>query len=148
MQNYQDWADRHDKIVDKAKKMIEQFRFKVIVMEEGRKPKFLRIRFGSKKIDFQVKEVKTKFVRSIWLCKKDKFNKTNLYILYASKEKSFSIATGNDIDRNHELKDSEWDKSVKYMVVDISIFRPAKTFFKTMKTRYEGELQRRINDWI
>ena len=146
--DYQVWLEKHNRIIEKAKALIEKYGFKVVVIKDDRKPSFLRIHFGKNNTDFRIKIVKTKFVRSIWLCKKERFSPKSFYLLYATKEKCFSIATGSDINQEHELKNSEWAKGVKYVVVQITMFRPAKTFFKLMKTRYEGELQKRMNEWF
>ena len=146
--DYAAWIEKHNNAIDKTKALIKKYGFEAIILTEERKPSFLRIRFGSRKIDFRVKVIKTNFVRSIWLCKKNRFNVNSFYILYSKKEKAFFIASGNDIDKEYELKESEWNKDVKYLVVQFAMFRPAKTFFKRMKIRYEGEIQRRINTWF
>lgn len=146
--DYQAWLEKHNRAIEKAKALIEKYGFEVIIIKNDRKPCFLRIKFGKKKIDFQVKIIKTKFVRSVWLCKKERFDQDNFYLLYASKEKTFSVASGHDIDREGEYRDSEWAKGVKYVVVQNTLFHPAKNFFKRMKTRYEGELQQRMSQWF
>jgi len=148
MPDYQAWLEKHNKTIEKGKKLIKKYGFKVIIIQNDKKSSFLRIKFGRKKVDFQVKTIKTKFVRSIWLCKKERFNRDDFYLLYASKEKSFSVASGHDIDREGEYRDSEWAKGTKYIVVQNSVFRPANPFFKLMKSRYEGELQQRMNQWL
>jgi len=146
--DYQSWLEKHNRVIGKAKALIEKYGFKVVVIKNDRTPSFLRIKFGKGKVDFQIKIIKTKFVRSIWLCKKERFNLDNFYILYASKEKTFSVASGHDVDREGEYRDSEWTEGVKYVVVQNAMFRPAKNFFKRMKARYEGELQQRMNQWF
>lgn len=146
--DYQVWLERHNGRIEEAKVLIRKYGFKAIIIQEERKPSFLRIKFGRTKIDFRIKMVKTKFVRSIWLCKKDRFEKDDFYLLYASKENTFFIASGSDINREHELRDSEYEKGIKYVVTPFTVFRPAKSFFKVMKARYEGELQKRLSDWI
>jgi len=146
--DYQSWLEKHNRAIDKAKAMIEKYSFKVVVIKNDKTPSFLRIKFGKDKVDFQIKIVKTKFVRSVRLCKKERFNRDNFYLLYASKEKTFSVVSGHDVDKEGEFRDSEWVEGVKYVVVQNTLFRPAIKFFKRMKARYEGELQQRMNQWF
>lgn len=145
--NYDSWLKRHDENVQRAKELISEYGFEPIVINEERKPSFVRIFLGDKKIDFIVKEIKTKFVPTVWLCKKDAFNPENVYLVYATKENSWLVTTGKEVDREGEYKDSEYKEGEKYVVVPIDIFRPATAFLKLIKERYDDQLQKKMTDF-
>jgi len=147
-QDYQNWLDNQNTITEKALELIKQFGFKAILIHQERKPNFVRITIGKKRLDFFMKSVRSRFVKSVWLCKKEDFNIRNNYLIYMEKEEKFLISTGGEIDKKAEFRDSEYHKDVKYIVVPMDMFRSAKVFLKAMKNRYDAMMQRRMNDFI
>lgn len=148
MSSYEAWARKHDKAIVKAKALIESYGFKVIMLKEERTPSFLRVKFGKGKVDFKVKIIKTKFARSVWLCKDGSFVKEDFYLLWARKENKFFVASGTEVNREYTLEDSEYRKGEKYIVTPFEVFHPATVFLKKMKARFEAELQQRMTTWF
>jgi len=147
MSNYENWLKKHDETVQKAKELISEYGFQPTIISEQGKQSFVRIFLGEKKIDFAIKEIKTKFVPTVWLCKKDAFNPEKIYLVFATKENSWLVATGRECDREGEYKESDYKEGEKFVVVSIDIFRPAKTFLKLIKERYDDQLQKKMTDF-
>jgi hypothetical protein len=145
--SYDDWLKRHDEIVQKAIALIKEYGFEPVVINERGQPSFVRIFLGTKNINFMIKEIKTKFARSVWLCKKEVFNPENIYLIYTSEESSWLVTTGKEADREGEYRESDMKEGVKFVVVAIDIFRPAKTFLKLIKERYDDQLQKKMTDF-
>lgn len=145
MSTYESWLEKQNELLKKALELILSYKFRAVIINE--KPSFIRIYIHNKKIDFYVKEIKSRFVKSIWISKKNKFDLKANYLIYITKGERWLIASGQQIDRESILKDSEHQKNVKYLVVPVDVFCPAKTFFKMAKNRYERGLQRRMTEW-
>jgi len=145
--NYEDWLKRHDETVQKAVELIKKYGFEPIIINEQGKPSFIRIFLGEKKIDFAIKEIKTKFAQKIWLCKKSVFNPENIYLVYASEEDMWLVSTGRECDREGSYEESDFQKDVKFVVISIDVLRPAKTFLKLIKERYDNQLQKKITEF-
>jgi len=142
---YESWLVKHNELIKKALELILSFKFRAIIIDAN--PPFIRIYINNKKIDFYVKEIKSNFIRSVWVSKKNKFDPKGNYLIYVVKGERWLIASGQQIDEKAEYRDSEHQKNVKYLVVPIDVFSPAKTFFKMAKNRYERGLQRRMTEW-
>jgi len=147
MTSYDEWLKKHDEAVQKASALIKEYGFEPIIANEQGKPSFVRVFLGEKKIDFVIKEIKSKFVRTVWLCKKEAFNPENIYMIYASKENTWLITTGREADREGEYRESDLKEGVKFVVVSIEVFRPAKAFLKLIKERYNDQLQKKMTEW-
>lgn len=145
---YQSWLDNQNILAKKALELIRKYGFKVVIVEQISKPNFVRVNLGNNRIDFFIKSIKNRFVKFVWLCKQGDFNIKNNYFVYLEKEEKFLISTGGEIDRKSELRDSEYHKGVKYIVVPIDAFRSANSFLKTTKKRYDAMLQRRMSEFI
>jgi len=145
--SYDEWFKRHEEVIQQAIDLIKEYGFSPVAINEGGKPSFVRIFLGEKKVDFIIKEIKSKFVRSIWLCKKDAFNPDNIYLIYANKENLWLVTTGKEADREGEFRESDMKEGVKFVVVAIDNFRPAKTFLKLIRDRYNDQLQKRMTDF-
>lgn len=145
--SYDDWLRQHNEAIQKAIALIQNYGFQPVIIDEKGKPNFVRIFLGTKKIDFMIKMIKSKFVRQVWLCKKDAFNPENIYLVYATKENSWLVTTGKEADREGEYRESDLKEGVKFVVVSIDIFRPAKTFLKLIKERYDDQLQKKMTEW-
>ena len=145
--SYEDWLKCHDETVQKAVALIKDYGFESTVINEQSKPSFVRMFLGDKKIDFMVKIIKSKFVHTVWLCKKDAFNPENIYLVYASEENSWLVTTGKEADREGEYRESDLKEGVKFVVISIDVLRPAKTFLKLIKERYDNQFQKKITEF-
>lgn len=146
--NYKEWLDSQNLLVDKGLELIRMAGFNAIIVERYNKPNFVRMMIGKRRIDFYIKLVRNRFVKFVWLCKKDDFDPRNNYLIYLEHEERFLTSTGNEINRKFELRDSEHNKQIKYVVVPIDVFRPAKIFLKTMMRRYKSLSQRKMNEFL
>ena len=148
MSNYDSWAKRHDELMENAISLLQKYaNFKSQIMKVEKKPSFIRVFIGKKKIDFYIKEIKSKFVKDVWISKKDNFDEDAYYLVYAEKQKLWYIVSGYDIKMNCEIRESEWAKNLKYIVVPFNIFRIASIFLKTAKSRYDDLLQKKMDEW-
>lgn len=145
--NFETWLERQNELVDQAVLLIRKYKFKAFVMERERKSNFIRIQLRENRINVFIKEVKSKFVRSVWLVKKDDFEPKSVYLLYAAKEDKWYATTSAEVDRDGEYKDSSYKAGVQFIVVPTEIFRHATTFLKGMRKRYDAQLQRRMTEW-
>lgn len=145
---YEDWLERQSKLIKKALKLLEGFKFKAVIITQEKKASFIRVYIRDKRVDFHIKEVKSKFSRSVWVCKKEDFSPKHNYLIFQSKEERWVIASGRQIDDKAEFRDSDYHQGKKFVVVPMETFRSAKPFFKRMKEAYEKELQRRMSDWF
>ena len=146
--DYQSWLERQNELAQEALKLVQKFKFKAVVIRQENKPSFVRVYIKETKVDFLIKEVKSQFSRSVWLCKKEDFNPQNNYLVFQNKEERWVVSTGSQIEVRAELRDSDYHKGKKFVVVPMDTFRSAKTFFKRMRKRYEQQLQRRMNEWF
>ena len=145
--NYETWLERQNELVDQAVLLIKKYKFKAFIMERERKSNFIRIHLRENRIDVFIKEIKSKFVRSVWLVKKEDFEPKSIYLLYAAKEDKWFATTSVEVDREGEYKDSSYKAGVQFIVVPTEIFRQATSFLKKMRKRYEDQLQRRMTEW-
>lgn len=145
--SYASWLERQNELAHKALELIQKFKFKVVVIEEERTPSFVRLYIKETKVDFRIKEVKSQFARSVWLCKRKDFNLKDNYLVYQSKEERWVIVSGRQAEARGEIRDSDYKEGVKFLVVPMEAFGSALAFFKRMKSRYEAQLQRRMTDW-
>lgn len=144
---YENWLEKHNDAIKKAEELIKEFGFEPKIISEEKKATFIRIFLGNRKIDFMIKVIKTKYARQVWLCKKEAFNPDNIYLIYASKENSWQVVTGKEVDREGEYKESDYRQGEKFVVISSEVFRPAKKFFKLVKERYDDQLQKRMTDY-
>lgn len=147
MSDYQNWLDKQNLAVQKASELIGEFRLDTTIIKQERKPNFVRINLGSNRLDFLVKTIKNRFVKYIWLCKKGEFDSRKNYLVYIEEDEKFLVSTGYQIDREAEYRDSDYHKNAKIVVVPIGAFRSARKFFKSIKKRYEEQLQKRMTQW-
>jgi len=145
--DYSSWLKRQNELAHEALKLIQKFKFRAVVIEEERKPSFVRLYIKETKVDFRIKEVKSQFARSVWLCKREDFNPKDNYLVYQSKEKRWVIVNGRQAESRGEIRDSDYKEGVKFLVVPMEAFGSALAFFKRMKARYEQQLQRRMTEW-
>ena len=145
--NYQSWLERQHELGRKAIELIEKYKFRaVLIADDGNVP-FIRLFIGDKNLDFYIKEIKSGFIRNIWLCKRKDFDPKNHYLIFSSKDEKWSIISGHQADLNGNYQDSSYHKGVKILVIPTDILRSATTFFKTIKKRYEEQLQKRMTDF-
>ena len=146
--NYQSWLRRQHELNKKALILIEKYGFKTALIEEERKAPFIRIYVGKNSLDFHLKEIKSQFSRNVWLCQKERFNPKDHYLIFSNKEKKWSIINGHRANISGEYRTSDYNKSKKILVIPTDILRSATAFFKTIKKRYEEQLQKRIPDFV
>lgn len=145
--SYEEWLEKQNIILAEALELIKGFKFDASIIQPENKKGFVRIILAGRKADFHIKSIKNKYIKFVWLCKKEDFDPRGNYLVYLEEEKAFLVCTGGEIDREAEYRDSDYHKGKKYVVAPITIFRRAKTFFKAMRTRYNAMLQRRMNEW-
>jgi len=146
--SYFTWLERQEELAKKAQELIQSFKFEaVLIREEKGKPPFVRMILGTKRIDFMLKEIKSRFVKQVWLCKKGIFNPKKNFLVFSAKEEKWLITTGSEVDKKGEYKDSDYHKDTEMVVIPVEILRPAKRFLKSLKIRYEEQKQRRITNW-
>jgi len=145
---YEDWLERQNELIKEALELVQSVKFRAVIIKEERKPSFIRIYLDDKPITFHIKEVKSKFVKSVWLGKKANFKPQHNYLIFAAKEKTWMVTTGRQALAHGEYKDSTYHKDTKVLVVPMDVFRPAKSFLRTIKKRHEQRKQRRMSDWL
>lgn len=151
MSSFEKWLDRHLQLCDLAIKLIKKYRFKSsIIMSSGRpfvRP-FIRMFVGSKTVDFFIKEVGSRFVKTVWLCKAKDFNEELFFLIHFRKEGGWGLISGSDVKKYSERRISDRsEKKVEMVVVSSDYIRSAHVFFKRAKARYESALQRRLPDF-
>lgn len=144
--DFEKWLERHNELVEEALNLFLKRKLNATIINE-KKVSFIRVFFGTKKVDFHVKEINTKMSGMVWLCKRDSFDVDKNYLLKTKREKFWIMATGADAKREGEYRDSEWQEGVQYLVVPMEIFKPAKTFIKLMKIRLDSQIQKRITEF-
>jgi len=145
--NFEEWLEKHNTLVAEAQELFLKRGFKAIIVEEEKKPSYVRIFLGKKSVDFYVKEIMTRMAQVVWLCKKSDVSSDKHFLVRTKREGFWMMISGKDAEREGEYRDSEWQTDVKYLVVPTEMFKPAKTFIKLMKTRLDSQMQKRINDF-
>ena len=148
MSNYESWLERQSELAKKALELIQKYGFRAVLIEEERKPTFVRAYIGKQSLDFILKDLKSEFIKSVWLCKREDFNQKANYLVFLAKEERWVIATGSTVHIHAEIKDSDYHKGIKYIVVPLEVFRPAIQYLKMIKSAYNESRQKRMSDWI
>lgn len=147
MSEYQTWLLKQREIAEEAVKLIERYNLRAVVLSTEKGSPFVRLFLPDKTLDYTIKSIKSRFSKSVWLCKEKDFKITNNYLIYLRKENRFMMATGAEIDKDYESRDSDYGEG-KVVVVSIETFRPAIGYFKTLAKSYEAKKQKRMSDWI
>jgi len=147
--SYEDWLVKQKELAKEAYEFIKSFGLDVKVIEKEGKRSFLRIIVSStQSLFFDVKEVKSRFAREIWVCKvQDTFENTG-FLLYAAKEDSWLIITNRDIQSRGAKRPSSYPSGGEYYVVPREYFRGAVTFFRQMKKTIEERKQKRLGEYF
>lgn len=146
--SYKSWIQKQNDLVEKAVSVIRRFDFKCFVVGRGKnKPKFIRLFLSDQSVDFFVKEVKSRWSKEVWLCKKQDFNPSRHCILHLEKENKFLVCSGEDARREGKLRDSDFHKGVKFLVVPMKIFRGLEGWLRYERKRTDKRRQRKIKEW-
>lgn len=144
---YEAWLERQSELAKKALELIQKSKFRAVIIEQENKLSFIRMYIADKSIDFHIKEIKSKFARDVWICKKDDFVSKDNYLVFQKDVERWVILAGRKIEQEAEIRDSSYRKGEKWLVVPMDIFRSARQFFKLIRKRYEEQLQLRLDQF-
>jgi len=135
-------------LLGKALELVQSFKFEASIIDGEQGRNFVRMQIGGKHLDFYIKEIKNRFIKEVWLCKKANFSPHNNYLVFIAKEERWVVTTGQEIDRKGEYRESDrYRQHIEMVVVPMEIFRPAKAFFEAIRKRYDDMLQRKMTEW-
>lgn len=146
--SYEKWLENQKDLCRKGLIIVQNSGLKGVIIENEGRPNFIRLYFKDKHVDFFVKSVKSRWVKSIWICKVKDMKPRHNWLIYCEKEKQWSIVLGDVILNQGERRESDLRKTKEeYYVIPSEVLRGAKTYFKYMKKRFEEQLQRRLTEW-
>ena len=143
---YKDWLHQQYKACEELVKLLRQCKLDGMIKSQPNQPPYVKLLLPDKTVDLFIKTVNTEYAKSIWLCKECELKTKTMYLLYIKYENSFLIASGNEVDRECELKNSDW-KQDKMVVVEKELFHDAKTFFEMLYLKYERKKQTRLTSF-
>lgn len=146
---YQSWLKSQKKLLKKAHKFISGFGLDARIIEREGKRSLLRVRISSKQsMFFNVKRIKSRFGREIWVCKvKDTLENTG-FLIYAATEKSWLVITNREIQTRGTKKPSSYRSGEEYYVVPREYVGGAYKYFKRLKKSIEERKQKRLGEYM
>jgi len=147
--SYEDWLVGQKELAKEAYEFVKSFGLDVRLIDEGGRRSLVHITVNSDQSMFlMVKEIKSCFVREIWVCKTRDIQSNTGFLIHSAKEGAWLFITSREVQARGEKKPSSYQSGGEYYVVKREYFAKARGFFRRMKKTIESRKQRRLGDYV
>ena len=148
MSKYGEWVRRQEILCYEAVTFAKDKGLKSKALIFGEKPPILRLLLNGGFIDFRIREIKSSFVKNVWVTQVKNVTPDINWLIHSKKEGDWLYVSADYLLKKGVRRESDYKAGEFHYVVDRASCKEFKRLITSLKKKKEKEKQKVLTKWF